>query len=167
MDYGKLTDHNGKTVDFRSTVLIMTTNAGAAEASERRVGFMGGTRSEASDEALKRMFSPEFRNRLDAIVHFDPLSPAVMEQIVSKFLRQLQDQLKERKVGLEVSPQALSWLAEKGYDPLMGARPLSRIIQERIKKPLADLLLFGVLKNGGRLRIVRNGEEIALEAQKR
>jgi ATP-dependent Clp protease ATP-binding subunit ClpA len=165
MDYGKLTDHNGKNVDFRSVVLIMTTNAGAAEASERRVGFLGGTRSEASDEALKRMFTPEFRNRLDAIVHFDPLSPTVMQQIVGKFLRQLEAQLKERKVTLEVRPEALAWLAEKGYDPLMGARPLARLIQEKIKKPLADLLLFGPLKHGGRLNILRQGEEIALETE--
>ncbi|MBO1436909.1 ATP-dependent Clp protease ATP-binding subunit ClpA [Meiothermus sp. CFH 77666] len=165
MDYGKLTDHNGKNVDFRSTILIMTTNAGAAEASERRVGFLGGTRAEASEEALKRMFTPEFRNRLDAIVHFDPLSPAVMQQIVGKFLRQLEAQLKERKVALEVRPETLAWLAEKGYDPLMGARPLARLIQEKIKKPLADLLLFGPLKNGGRLAILRQGEEIALETE--
>ncbi|MCX7784004.1 MAG: AAA family ATPase [Meiothermus sp.] len=165
MDYGKLTDHNGKNVDFRSVVLIMTTNAGAAEASETRVGFMGGTKAEASDEALKRMFTPEFRNRLDAIVHFDPLSPAIMQQIVGKFLRQLEAQLKERKVALEVSPEALAWLAEKGYDPLMGARPLARLIQEKIKKPLADLLLFGPLKNGGRLNILRQGEKIALETE--
>ncbi len=166
MDYGKLTDHNGKNVDFRSSVLIMTTNAGAAEASETRVGFLGGTKAEASDEALRRMFTPEFRNRLDAIVHFDPLSPAVIQQIVGKFLGQLETQLKERKVELEVSPEAVDWLAEKGYDKLMGARPLARLIQERLKKPLADLLLFGALKNGGRLRISRNGQEIALEAHK-
>ncbi|GIW37080.1 MAG: ATP-dependent Clp protease ATP-binding subunit ClpA [Meiothermus sp.] len=165
MDYGKLTDHNGKTVDFRSTILIMTTNAGAAEASERRVGFLGGTKAEASDEALKRMFTPEFRNRLDAIVHFDPLSPAIMQQIVDKFLRQLASQLKERKVALETSPEAVAWLAEKGYDPLMGARPLARLIQEKIKKPLADLLLFGPLKNGGQLNILRQGEEITLETK--
>ncbi len=165
MDYGKLTDHNGKNVDFRSTILIMTTNAGAAEASERRVGFLGGTRTEASDEALKRMFTPEFRNRLDAIVHFDPLSPAIMQQIVGKFVRQLEAQLKERKVALEVRPEALAWLAEKGYDPLMGARPLARLIQEKIKKPLADLLLFGPLKHGGRLVILRQGEEIALKTE--
>ncbi|MDW8426588.1 MAG: AAA family ATPase [Meiothermus sp.] len=163
MDYGKLTDHNGKTVDFRSAVLIMTTNAGAAEASERRVGFLGGTKAEASDEALKRLFTPEFRNRLDAIVHFNPLSPAIMQQIVGKFLRQLEAQLKERKVTLEVSPEALAWLAQKGYDPLMGARPLARLIQEKIKKPLADLLLFGPLKNGGRLWVVGQGEEITLK----
>jgi ATP-dependent Clp protease ATP-binding subunit ClpA len=165
MDYGKLTDHNGKSVDFRSTILIMTTNAGAAEASELRVGFLGGTRTEASEEALRRMFTPEFRNRLDAIVYFNPLSPAVMQQIVGKFLGQLEAQLKERRVALEVRPEALAWLAEKGYDKLMGARPLARLIQEKIKKPLADLLLFGPLKHGGRLRIVRQGEEILLQAQ--
>jgi ATP-dependent Clp protease ATP-binding subunit ClpA len=165
MDYGKLTDHNGKNVDFRSTILIMTTNAGAAEASELRVGFLGGTRTEASEEALKRLFTPEFRNRLDAIVYFNPLSPAVMQQIVGKFLRQLEAQLKERRVALEVHPEALAWLAEKGYDKLMGARPLARLIQEKIKKPLADLLLFGPLKHGGRLQIVRQGEEILLQAQ--
>jgi len=164
MDYGRLTDHNGKTVDFRSTILIMTTNAGAAEASELRVGFLGGTRSEASEEALKRLFTPEFRNRLDAIVHFNPLSPAIMQQIVGKFLGQLEAQLKERKVALEVQPEAIAWLAEHGYDRLMGARPLARLIQEKIKKPLADLLLFGPLKQGGRLQVVRQGEEIALKA---
>ncbi|AWR86760.1 ATP-dependent Clp protease ATP-binding subunit ClpA [Meiothermus taiwanensis] len=163
MDYGRLTDHNGKTVDFRSTILIMTTNAGAAEASERRVGFLGGTKAEASEEALKRLFTPEFRNRLDAIVHFNPLSPEIMQQIVGKFLGQLEAQLKERKVALEVSPEAVEWLAEKGYDKLMGARPLARLIQEKIKKPLADLLLFGPLKHGGRLQIVRQGEELALK----
>ncbi|RDI96530.1 ATP-dependent Clp protease ATP-binding subunit ClpA [Meiothermus sp. QL-1] len=163
MDYGRLTDHNGRSVDFRSVVLIMTTNAGAAEASERRVGFMGGTREEASEEALRRTFTPEFRNRLDAIVRFNPLSPAIMTQIVHKFLRQLEAQLKERRVRLEATPEAVAWLAEKGYDPLMGARPLARLIQETLKKPLADLLLFGPLKQGGTLRVVRQGEGVGLE----
>jgi ATP-dependent Clp protease ATP-binding subunit ClpA len=153
MDYGKLTDHNGKNVDFRSVVLIMTTNAGASEASETWVGFLGGTKQEATDEALKRMFTPEFRNRLDAVVRFDVLSPAVMRQIVGKFVRQLEAQLTERSVTLSVTDAALSWLSEKGYDPMMGARPLARLIQDSIKKPLADLLLFGSLKNGGKLTI--------------
>ncbi len=164
MDYGKLTDHNGKNVDFRSTVLIMTTNAGAAEASEARIGFMGGTKEEASDEALKRMFSPEFRNRLDATVHFAPLSPVVMKQIVGKFVRQLEAQLAERKVEISLSEAALNWLAEKGYDPLMGARPLARLIQESIKKPLADELLFGSLKNGGNLQVELKGEKLVLNS---
>jgi len=153
MDYGKLTDHNGKNVDFRSVVLIMTTNAGAAEASETRVGFLGGTKQEATDEALRRIFTPEFRNRLDAVVSFDALSPAVMRQIVGKFVRQLEAQLAERNVTLSVTDAALAWLSEKGYDPMMGARPLARLIQDSIKKPLADLLLFGSLKNGGKLTI--------------
>ncbi|HEU4743207.1 MAG TPA: AAA family ATPase [Meiothermus sp.] len=153
MDYGKLTDHNGKTVDFRSTVIIMTTNAGAAEASEARIGFFSETKAEVADEAIKRLFTPEFRNRLDAIVHFAPLSPEIMGQIVDKNLKALEAQLRERKVALTVSPEARQWLAEKGYDRLMGARPLARLIQERIKKPLADLMLFGPLKNGGSLAI--------------
>lgn len=158
MDYGKLTDHNGKNVDFRSVVLIMTTNAGASEASEARVGFLGGTKAEATDEALKRMFTPEFRNRLDATVGFDALSPVVMRQIVGKFVRQLELQLQERNVTLSVTEAALNWLSEKGYDPTMGARPLARLIQDSIKKPLADLLLFGSLKNGGSLTIgVKDG----------
>ncbi|GEM85640.1 ATP-dependent Clp protease ATP-binding subunit ClpA [Meiothermus granaticius] len=163
MDYGKLTDHNGKAVDFRNVVLIMTTNAGAAEASETRVGFLGGTKQEATDEALKRMFTPEFRNRLDAIVHFAALSPAVMRQIVEKFLRQLEAQLAERRVRLNLTEAALQWLCEKGYDPLMGARPLARVIQEHIKKPLADLLLFGGLKNGGQLTLGVQGGELELQ----
>jgi len=159
MDYGKLTDHNGKTVDFRSALLIMTTNAGAAEASETRIGFFREAKAEAADEAIRRLFTPEFRNRLDAIVHFAPLSPEVMGQIVDKALKALEAQLRERKVSVSVTPEARRWLAERGYDPGMGARPLARLVQERIKKPLADLLLFGPLKNGGHLRIeVKEGE---------
>lgn len=159
MDYGKLTDHNGKTVDFRSTLLIMTTNAGAAEASEARIGFFREAKAEAADEAIQRLFTPEFRNRLDAIVQFAPLSPEIMGQIVDKNLRALEAQLRQRKVTITLSPEARQWLAEKGYDPLMGARPLARLIQERIKKPLAELLLFGPLKQGGNLAIgVKDGE---------
>ncbi|ADH62326.1 ATP-dependent Clp protease, ATP-binding subunit clpA [Allomeiothermus silvanus DSM 9946] len=159
MDYGKLTDHNGKTVDFRSTLLIMTTNAGAAEASEARIGFFREAKAEAADEAIQRLFTPEFRNRLDAIVQFAPLSPEIMGQIVDKNLRALEAQLRKRKVTITLSPEARQWLAEKGYDPAMGARPLARLIQERIKKPLAELLLFGPLKQGGNLAIgVKDGE---------
>jgi ATP-dependent Clp protease ATP-binding subunit ClpA len=165
MDYGKLTDHNGKTVDFRSVVLILTTNAGAAEASERSVGFLGATKAEASDEAIKRLFTPEFRNRLDSIIHFAPLSPAVMRQIVGKFVRQLEAQLQERKVNISLSEAALDWLAEKGYDRLMGARPLARLIQESVKKPLADMLLFGELKNGGSVRVEVGEKGLELKAQ--
>ena len=166
MDYGKLTDHNGKNVDFRSTVLIMTTNAGAAEASEARIGFLGGNKAEASDEALKRMFTPEFRNRLDAIVQFAPLAPETMKLIVGKFVRQLEAQLSERKVKIKLSEPALDWLAEKGYDRLMGARPLARLIQESIKKPLADELLFGKLKEGGTVMVELEEGKLVLNSRK-
>jgi ATP-dependent Clp protease ATP-binding subunit ClpA len=159
MDYGKLTDHNGKQIDFRSVVLIMTTNAGAAEASEKLVGFGGGTKAGADAEAVKRLFTPEFRNRLDAIVQFNPLSSDVMRQVVDKFLRELEAQLTERHVQLTVSDAAREWLASKGYDKLYGARPLARVIQERIKKPVADELLFGQLKDGGVLEVDLNGDE--------
>ncbi|MDZ7705994.1 MAG: ATP-dependent Clp protease ATP-binding subunit ClpA [Trueperaceae bacterium] len=149
MDYGKLTDHNGKVVDFRSVVLVMTTNAGASEASQQAVGFSGGTKAAESMEAIKRLFTPEFRNRLDAVVQFAPLAPAVMRDIVAKFVRELQLQLRDSKVELEVTDAARDRLAELGFDPLYGARPLARVIQDKIKKPLADELLFGRLREGG------------------
>ncbi len=149
MDYGKLTDHNGRKVDFRSVILIMTTNAGAAEASQELVGFTSGTKAAVSLEAIKTMFSPEFRNRLDAVVQFAPLQPEVMLSIVDKFIQELQEQLTEQKVSLSLTDEARKWLAEKGYDPLQGARPLARVIQENIKKPLAEEVLFGKLQNGG------------------
>jgi ATP-dependent Clp protease ATP-binding subunit ClpA len=163
MDYGKLTDHTGKQVDFRSTVLIMTTNAGASEASEKLVGFTGSSKTGEDAAAIKRMFTPEFRNRLDAIVPFNALEPVVMESIVDKFLHQLEDQLLERKVELSVTAAARSWLAKKGYDRLYGARPLARVIQERIKKPVANELLFGALAKGGGLKVDVTGDELQFE----
>ena len=163
MDYGKLTDHTGKQVDFRSTVLIMTTNAGASEASEKLVGFTGSSKTGEDAAAIKRMFTPEFRNRLDAVVPFNALEPIVMESIVDKFLHQLEDQLLERKVELSVTAAARSWLAKKGYDRLYGARPLARVIQERIKKPVANELLFGALAKGGGLRVDVVGDELKFE----
>ena len=163
MDYGKLTDHNGKQVDFRSTVLIMTTNAGASEASEKLVGFTGSSKVGEDAAAIKRMFTPEFRNRLDAIVPFNALEPVVMESIVDKFLHQLEDQLLERKVELSVTASARSWLAKKGFDRLYGARPLARVIQERIKKPVANELLFGALAKGGGLKVDVVGDELRFE----
>jgi ATP-dependent Clp protease ATP-binding subunit ClpA len=163
MDYGKLTDHTGKQVDFRSTVLIMTTNAGASEASEKLVGFTGSSKTGEDAAAIKRMFTPEFRNRLDAIVPFNALEPVVMESIVDKFLHQLEDQLLERKVELSVTAAARSWLAKKGYDRLYGARPLARVIQERIKKPVANELLFGALAKGGGLKVNVVGDELQFE----
>jgi ATP-dependent Clp protease ATP-binding subunit ClpA len=163
MDYGKLTDHTGKQVDFRSTVLIMTTNAGASEASEKLVGFTGSSKIGEDAAAIKRMFTPEFRNRLDAVVPFNALEPVVMESIVDKFLHQLEDQLLERKVELSVTAAARSWLAKKGYDRLYGARPLARVIQERIKKPVANELLFGALAKGGGLKVDVAGDELQFE----
>ncbi len=167
MDYGRLTDHNGKSVDFRSVILIMTTNAGAAESSSAAVGFTGGVNVGASQEAVKRLFTPEFRNRLDTIVPFNPLSTEVMGGIVDKFLRELQTQLEEKHIKLEVKSEAKDWLAKKGYDKLFGARPLARVIEEHIKKPVADELLFGKLKNGGKLEIGLEGDKLEFAVKKR
>jgi ATP-dependent Clp protease ATP-binding subunit ClpA len=153
MDHGKLTDHNGKSIDFRNVILIMTTNAGASDAQRAAIGF-GSTKREGDDvEAINRLFTPEFRNRLDAIIPFGSLPVPVIHQVVQKFVMQLEAQLSERGVSFDLSPEAIAWLADKGYDERMGARPLSRVIQEHIKKPLADEVLFGKLKAGGTVRI--------------
>ncbi len=153
MDHGKLTDHNGKTVDFRNVILIMTTNAGAADLAKEAIGFARDQREGDDTEAINRMFTPEFRNRLDAIVGFKALGPDTISRVVDKFLIQLEAQLADRGVTIEASQQARDWLGEKGYDRLYGARPLSRVIQEHIKKPLAEELLFGRLVKGGVVRI--------------
>jgi ATP-dependent Clp protease ATP-binding subunit ClpA len=155
MDHGSLTDNNGRKSDFRHVILIMTSNVGARELAKRLPGFgtAGGTQFGDSDEAYKRMFSPEFRNRLDAKIDFRPLDPAVMGQIVDKFVTELAAQLAERKVTIELSPGARAYLAEKGYDPMNGARPLARVIQDEVKRPLTDELLFGKLVNGGKVRV--------------
>ncbi|WP_342628224.1 ATP-dependent Clp protease ATP-binding subunit ClpA [Nguyenibacter vanlangensis] len=153
MDHGRLTDHNGKTVDFRNVVLIMTTNAGAADLSKEAIGFGRETRSGEDEEAIKRIFTPEFRNRLDAIIPFANLSPEIVGRVVEKFVFQLEAQLADRNVTIEISSAAKEWLAERGYDRLYGARPLGRVIQEHIKKPLAEELLFGRLVKGGAVKI--------------
>jgi ATP-dependent Clp protease ATP-binding subunit ClpA len=153
MDYGKLTDNNGKTVDFRNVILIMTTNAGAADMSKAAIGFGSGIREGDDEEAIKRLFTPEFRNRLDATIAFAHLSPAIISSVVDKFVRELAAQLADRRVVIEVDAAARAWLADKGYDRLYGARPLARVIQEHIKKPLADEILFGQLKKGGVVKI--------------
>jgi ATP-dependent Clp protease ATP-binding subunit ClpA len=159
MDHGKLTDHNGKNVDFRNVILIMTTNAGAAEQAKPAIGFGNEMRVGEDEEAIKRMFTPEFRNRLDATVAFARLAPEVINKVVDKFVGELERQLTDRQVVLSVSDEARTWLAEKGYDELYGARPLGRVIQENIKKPLADELLFGRLAKGGKVRVkVENGK---------
>ncbi len=153
MDYGKLTDNNGKTVDFRNVILIMTTNAGAADMSKPAMGFGRSTREGDDKEAIKRVFTPEFRNRLDAIIPFRALSPEIVRTIVDKFVRELAAQLADRRVHIEVDDAAREWLAERGYDPLYGARPLARVIQEHVKRPLADELLFGQLAKGGKVLV--------------
>ncbi len=159
MDHGKLTDHNGKQIDFRNVILIMTTNAGASDAQRAAIGF-GSTKREGDDvEAINRLFTPEFRNRLDAIIPFGSLPVPVIHQVVQKFVMQLEAQLAERRVIFELKPDAIAWLAEKGYDERMGARPLSRVIQEHIKKPLADEVLFGKLKHGGTVRVTVETKE--------
>ena len=154
MDHGKLTDHNGKQVDFRNVILIMTTNAGAAEMAKAAIGFGGTQRTGEDEEAIKRMFTPEFRNRLDATIPFARLSRAMISKVVEKFVFQLEAQLADRNVMIELSAEAMDWIADHGYDELYGARPLARVIQEHIKKPLAEELLFGKLEGGGTVRVV-------------
>src|SRR3954464_5558167 len=153
MDHGKLTDHNGKTVDFRNVILIMTTNAGASDMAKPAIGFERAARVGEDMEAINRMFTPEFRNRLDSIIPFSALSPEVIGQVVDKFVIQLEAQLTDRGVSIELTDEAREWLGRKGYDPLYGARPLGRVIQESIKKPLAEELLFGKLAKGGTVKV--------------
>ncbi len=153
MDHASLTDNNGKKADFRSVVLIMTTNAGARDAAVKSVGFGSRSSDHKSDAALSRTFSPEFRNRLDALVKFGPLPEAVVSQIVDKFIGELNTQLQERNVSVELTPEARQWLAERGYKPEFGAREMGRVIHQNIKTPMADLMLFGALKGGGVARV--------------
>ncbi len=153
MDHGKLTDHNGKQVDFRNVILIMTTNAGAAEMAKAAVGFGNTQRTGDDEQAIKQMFTPEFRNRLDAVIPFARLSREMIGKVVEKFVFQLEAQLADRNVMIELSPEAMDWVADHGFDELYGARPLARVIQEHIKKPLAEELLFGKLESGGTVRV--------------
>ncbi|MFQ3622985.1 MAG: ATP-dependent Clp protease ATP-binding subunit ClpA [Acetobacteraceae bacterium] len=153
MDHGKLTDHNGKQVDFRNVILIMTTNAGAADMAKPAIGFERTARTGEDEDAIKRLFTPEFRNRLDAVIPFAGLTPEIVGRVVDKFVMQLEAQLADRNVTIELTDAARAWLAEKGYDPLYGARPLARVIQENIKKALAEELLFGRLVKGGAVRV--------------
>ncbi|MFB9992209.1 AAA family ATPase [Deinococcus oregonensis] len=163
MDHGTLTDHTGKKVDGRGLLLIFTTNAGAADASRPALGFSREGRAGESAEAVKRTFSPEFRNRLDAVLHFSPLAPEVMAGVVDKFLRDLTAQLLERNVALTVTPAARALLAKQGYDPQMGARPLARVIEQKLKRPLADELLFGRLKGGGKVTVGASGDTLTFK----
>jgi ATP-dependent Clp protease ATP-binding subunit ClpA len=163
MDHGTLTDHNGRSVDFRNVIVIMTSNAGAAEQAKAAIGF-GRDRREGEDTAaIERTFSPEFRNRLDAVISFSPLPKDTILQVVEKFVLQLEAQLMDRHVAIEMTTEAASWLADKGYDDKMGARPLSRVIQEHIKKPLAEELLFGKLSKGGLVMVSVKDNKIKLD----
>jgi ATP-dependent Clp protease ATP-binding subunit ClpA len=174
MDHATLTDNTGRKADFRHVVLIMTSNAGSREMSSAAIGFSDPGRGESSgaDEArwkaaqtrsksaVERLFSPEFRNRLDAIVTFRPLSHATMETIVEKFILQLESQLIERKVAFTLAPEARAWLAHKGFDPVYGARPLARVIQQHVRNRLTDEILFGRLENGGHVTIGLDGDAL-------
>ena len=153
MDHGALTDNNGRTASFKQVILIMTTNVGADSISRNSMGFTKQDHSRDNTEALKRVFTPEFRNRLDAIIQFNPLDKNVIISVVDKFLVELQAQLDDKKVVLEIDDAVREYLAQKGYDRLMGARPMNRLIQDEIKKPLAEQILFGDLVNGGTVSI--------------
>ena len=161
MDHGKLTDHNGKSVDFRNVILIMTTNAGAADMARMAVGFARGIREGEDEEAINKLFTPEFRNRLDSIIAFNNLTPDVMGKVVDKFIMELEAQLADRQVAIELSEPARDWLAKRGYDPTFGARPLARVIQDSVKKPLAEELLFGKLAKGGTVRVTIEDDQPA------
>jgi ATP-dependent Clp protease ATP-binding subunit ClpA len=163
MDHGTLTDSNGKKVDFRNVILIMTTNAGASELSKQAIGFGRGNRTDADSEAIEKTFSPEFRNRLDAVIAFSALNNDTIRLVVDKFVFQLEAQLAERQVEIQLDEQAREWLAERGYDSSFGARPLGRLIQEHIKKPLADHLLFGDLVAGGEVMVTVKDKKLELK----
>ena len=166
MDHGKLTDHNGRQVDFRNVILIMTSNAGASRTCRKSaIGFGRERRTGEDTAAIERTFTPEFRNRLDAVITFAPLGKEIIMQVVEKFVLQLEAQLMDRNVHIELSPEAAAWLGEKGYDDKMGARPLGRVIQEHIKKPLAEELLFGKLMKGGVVRVRLKDDAIDLQIE--
>lgn len=153
MDNGTLTDNNGRKADFRNVIVVMTTNAGVRETQRKSIGLIQQDNSSDAMEEIKKVFTPEFRNRLDGIIWFNHLSADVIQQVVDKFIVELQAQLDAKGVSLEVSEEARNWLAEKGYDKAMGARPMARVIQENLKKPLANELLFGSLVDGGSVKV--------------
>ena len=167
MDHGTLTDNNGRKADFRNVVVVMTTNAGAQETTRASIGFTRQDHSSDAMEAIKRLFTPEFRNRLDAVVQFNPLDPANITRVVDKFIFELEAQLHEQNVTIEVDSAARIWLAERGYDPKMGARPMARTIQQYIKKPLAEELLFGELAQGGHLIVHLESDELTFEIKEK
>jgi ATP-dependent Clp protease ATP-binding subunit ClpA len=159
MDHGTLTDTNGREADFRNVILVMTTNAGAAQSARRSIGFTEQDHSTDTIEVIRKAFAPEFRNRLDAIINFKSLDMPVILLVVDKFILELEEQLALKDVSISVSRAAREWLAEQGFDPKMGARPMKRLIQEQIKRPLADDLLFGALAEGGEAQVYAPGEK--------
>ena len=163
MDNGRLTDHHGKTVDFRNVVLVMTTNAGASDMARSGIGFGDVSKADAGDEAVKNLFTPEFRNRLDAIVPFAYLPTAVISRVVDKFILQLELQLADQNVHIQFDTEAREWLGTKGYDKLYGARPMARLIQDKVKQPLAEELLFGKLAHGGEVHVSLKENALAFE----
>lgn len=167
MDHGTLTDNNGRKADFRNVILVMTTNAGVQETVRQSIGFQQQDHAPDAMVEINRTFSPEFRNRLDSIVWFNHLNQNVIEQVVDKFICELQAQLDKKHVSLELEPAAISWLAAKGYDKTMGARPMARVIQEHLKKPLANEILFGKLAQGGSVNVSVVNDELALEVEER
>jgi ATP-dependent Clp protease ATP-binding subunit ClpA len=179
MDHATLTDNTGRKADFRNVVLILTSNAGSREMSAQSIGFVEGGSGDAHDErvrraadirsksAIEKVFSPEFRNRLDAIVTFRPLTSAVMQDIVEKFVLQLEQQLAERHVAITLTPEARAWLAVKGYDVKFGARPLGRVVQKEVRDPLTDEILFGALEQGGTVTIRLADDKLAFDYESR
>ena len=165
MDHGTLTDNNGRKADFRNVIIVMTTNAGASEAARSSIGFTTQDHSSDAMMAIRKLFTPEFRNRLDAIIQFNGLDKATILSVVDKFLFELEQQLEEKRVSLSVTPEVRDWLSERGYDPQMGARPMARVIQEQIKKPLAEELLFGRLAQGGKVLVGVGDGELSFEIQ--
>ena len=165
MDYGTLTDNNGRKADFRNVIIVMTTNAGTERMSRNSVGFMSQDNSRDDSDVINKLFTPEFRNRLDSIIRFSSLDRDTILHVVGKFIIQLQEQLADKGVSLLVEESAREWLTEHGHDPSMGARPMGRLISDRINRVLADELLFGKLKNGGSVRVYFENEDLAFELE--
>jgi ATP-dependent Clp protease ATP-binding subunit ClpA len=163
MDHGTLTDNNGRKADFRNVILVMTTNAGAEQTSRRSIGFADQDHSSDGMEVIKRMFTPEFRNRLDAVIQFKALDEENIKHVVDKFIMELETQLEQKGVSLDVDAAARRWLAKHGYDPQMGARPMARVIKEKLKKPMAEELLFGKLEGGGHVLVTEHDGELSFE----
>jgi ATP-dependent Clp protease ATP-binding subunit ClpA len=167
MDHGTLTDNNGRKADFRHVIIVMTTNAGAQEMARASIGFTHADNASDGMEAIRRIFTPEFRNRLDAVIQFAALEPPTIERVVDKLIMEVESQLEAKGVSITLDDVARRWIAERGYDPKMGARPMARTIQEHIKRPLAEELLFGRLANGGHVKVSvsKDGTELTLECE--